>query len=548
MPSTVKAPDVQWEGGAAGDLYRVIATGGLAKVTAYLLHDGGAFKYDWRADAAVWDLLKRSTGTAPITFTVDRVTPGAAAVHRSTTRSVNIVQAEVAGAIYYWDLSDGKILRITPAGRDNPIPNPPAKNVPGAENDGSRCVACHTVSRNGRYMAGALWGGGEFGAVFDLAADLTPDPAPTVFGVDKYRTLCSTFNPDATRLLVNEGKRLFLIDAKTGAEVPTLGTPLPTDKAAHPTWSPDGASVAYIANHDGGWAVDFTLGDLAIMPVTGPDTFGPTTILSPADGLANTWPSFSPDSNWIAFGRGTNSRGRNTLPNVGVVQYPGSLWLIGRGDGTPVELVNANGGPGKQDSYLPNFSPFNEGGYFWLTFYSTRDYGNAQAGTKGKARRQLWVTAVKNAPTPGQDPSSVPFWLPDQSVETENIGLSSRRFSKRSSAVCCVDRNFLHSGVARSPHAARCPPWPRRCNAPAAPCGGSSPSSSPAPSTSSAPHPHALTSGIVPRRSSISAARAATRSRRRRRGASHRASSTSRTCSTTNRPTRCAPGCTRRRR
>jgi hypothetical protein len=70
---------------------------------------------------------------------------------------------------------------------------------------------------------------------------------------------------------------------------------------------------------------------------------------------------------------------------------------------------------------MPNFSPFDSGGYFWLAFYSTRDYGNAQVGTRGSGRRQIWVTAVSNNPTPGADPSHVAFWLPDQDPATDNM-------------------------------------------------------------------------------------------------------------------------------
>ena len=56
-------------------------------------------------------------------------------------------------------------------------------------------------------------------------------------------------------------------------------------------------------------------------------------------------------------------------------------------------------------------------------FYTFRDYGNAQAGTKGTHRRQLWITAIDKAKlASGQgDPSSVPYWLPDQDVATNNM-------------------------------------------------------------------------------------------------------------------------------
>jgi hypothetical protein len=56
-----------------------------------------------------------------------------------------------------------------------------------------------------------------------------------------------------------------------------------------------------------------------------------------------------------------------------------------------------------------------------MVFYSLRDYGNAQAGTKGTKRRQLWVTAIDKSKLGSGDPSSVPYWLPDQDPKTENM-------------------------------------------------------------------------------------------------------------------------------
>ena len=413
VPTTLEPPDVQWDVGTQGDIYRVTIDAGLASATAYLLHDGPAFRYDWLADLTSWTTIKQSAGASPVTFDIARWSAADDTVYGSITHTINVVNANVAGAIYYWDLSDGRIQRITSAGRESFMPSPPPRPA-----DGKRCVACHTVSRDGRYMAAEMWDGGDFGAVFDLSIDLTADPAPTVVAPTQYQALFSTFNPDASRLLINAQTHLSLVDTGTGAPVPALGSGLPAAGAAHPTWSPDGTSVAYVANHDGSWAVDFTLGDIAVIPVSAVDTFGDPTVLRSAEGLANAWPSWSPDSEWIAFGRGTNSRGRNDA--AGQV-YPGSLHIVHRGGGGSTELSRANGGAGVMNSYLPNFSPFNEGGYFWLAFYSTRDYGNQYAGTRGTGRRQIWVAAVKTDITPGEDPSQVGFWLPNQDVATQNM-------------------------------------------------------------------------------------------------------------------------------
>ena len=427
MPSTAKAPDVQWEGaGNAGDLYRVRMVGGLATVDTILAVAPG-FRFESLPSASDWQLLVASTAGLPISVAVDHW-DAATGAQRGGPVQVKAVPADVTGAIYYWNLSQGKMERIDDAGRALAIPNPPAS--PGDANN--HCVACHVVSRDGRYLAGELWGGGDKGAAFDLSdpAVRAGNPAPTLAPLTptSYQSLFSTFSPDASRLLINFGTQFQLIDPRTGATVPTAGVPLPAANAAHPCWSPDGTAIAYAANilYNGGqapWAVDYTSGDLQLIPVTGPDTFGAPVSLVPSASVdpafaAPSWPSFAPDSTWIAFGAGVNSRGRNNI-NGTETTFPGSLFLIGRNGGTPIRLDTACGGA--RNCFLPNFSPYDAGGYYWLVFYSLRDYGNAIAGTKGTTRRQMWVTAIDKSKLGTGDASAVPYWIPDQDAQTENM-------------------------------------------------------------------------------------------------------------------------------
>jgi len=244
----------------------------------------------------------------------------------------------------------------------------------------------------------------------------TGNPAPTLapLTATSYRTLFSTFNGDASRLLVNAGAGLSLIDPHTGTSVAVRGTPLPTTRAAHPAWSPDSSAIVFVNNIRNGAtpatsAVDYTGGDLQLINVSPNDTFSaPVNLVTSTDPAfgAPSWPSFTPDSNLIAYGAGVNSRGKLS-PN----EYPGSLFVVSRAGGAPQRLDIACGGARR--CYLPNFSPYDAGGYYWLIHYSFRDYGNARAGTKGTGRRQMWITAIdKTKLNGGGDPSSVSYWVP----------------------------------------------------------------------------------------------------------------------------------------
>jgi hypothetical protein len=413
MPQNVAPADVQWEGGNEGDLYRVrLETTGV-RVAAYVAHTGSGFRYDWLVTREAWRALAEAAPETPVTVVVDRLHSGE--VVPGTPRAFRFADAVIRGSIYYWDLSGGRIQRIAGdgSGRESFMPNPPPR-----PRDGRRCVACHTVSRDGTRMAAELWDGGDYGALFDLTADLSGDPAPTLVPGGVVRFLTASFSPDNRRLIANVGVELFLMDGDTGARLPAGGAGLPSSGAAHPTWSPDGAQIAFAANHDGPWGVDFRRSDLAVIDVTGPDTFGPPRVIHPGGGRVCARPTWSPSSQHIAFQYSAHSRIREDLGGRSEPR-PGSVRMVSRDGATVWALELLNGGA--ENNYDPTFSPFDEGGYYWLAFVSTRDYGNAQAGTRGTGRRQIWVAAVRNAPAPGTDPSLVPYWLPQQSLTEENM-------------------------------------------------------------------------------------------------------------------------------
>ncbi len=467
IPNNLAPIDVQWERGAPGDVFRVRLRKPHVDVSGYVTHTGAGFDFRWSVTQALWRALLESDPGDPLTVSVERWVAATNTHVAGPSVSLSVARAALSGSIYFWDLSGGRIERIDAitAERTSAVPNPPPRPV--APDQGSRCIACHTVSRDGRYMSVEMWGGDRAGAVFDLTdTALRNDPAPTVVAPQEDRVwLFSTFSPDSAYLAVNRATGLRLL-RREGGGVYVDNTGLPTTATAHPTWSPDGNTIAVATNIVGPWAVDFTAGDLGLIPRTGETTFGPPRVVhratSSPGGTVDAHPSFSPDGRWLAFQHGVHSRSGDEHG----MRYPARLEILpadAMEGATPLVLSNASG---DMDGYWPNFSPFNAGGYYWLAFYSRRDYGNAQAGTRGSRRRQIWVTAVRNTPTSGSDPSAVPYWLPGQNPAVENISAQWAPIACRMNTERCTVSSECCSGTCeRQPDGmyACQPPPPAMC-------------------------------------------------------------------------------------
>jgi hypothetical protein len=143
-------------------------------------------------------------------------------------------------------------------------------------------------------------------------------------------------------------------------------------------------------------------------------------------GLA--YPSFTPDSKYVAFHAGTHATG---CQNGCVDTSPddGQLYIAPVAGGGAIRLAAIDDPPSASDrnsSVEPTFNPSARGGYSWVVFTTMRSWGNmawpAGAGDVSKVenfKRRLWVAAIDT--TIGTiDPSHPPFYLEGQD-DTPNM-------------------------------------------------------------------------------------------------------------------------------
>ncbi|MEO8706276.1 MAG: hypothetical protein ABI867_39970 [Kofleriaceae bacterium] len=327
-------------------------------------------------------------------------------------RLVKLSNETMEGGLYYWAAAstDGKygIYR-----HDMAHPGLPAEEFMTTDQTSGRCVACHSLSRDGKRMAITYDGGGGAGTTIDVATSTrAPDMAPWNF---------ATYNPDGSQLVTVSLGQITVRDSTSGAALATMPA---SNCVSHPDVSPDGTRLVYIARPEvpdvtgtcpvADWSFDggrvFTR---TFDPVT--HVFGAEQPLVTA-GVNNFYPSWSPDGQWILFNRADSGGSYNNAnANMFVIKSDGS--------GAELALTTANQALALTNSW-GRWAPFQQTvgaanePMFWITVSSKRDFGVRLVGAQ---RPQIWMTPFffgkANA---AADPTVAAFRLPFQNLESNN--------------------------------------------------------------------------------------------------------------------------------
>lgn len=406
LPRNLPEFSFMWSDALGCDLYQVTFSSSTTAVSAITTGT------EWTVPGELWTVITSTNRGDDVTVTLRgadvEISGGAVtsvgAVYDTEPIAFRVSRFDAQGVVYYWSTTDWGIVR-------SPI-DEVAPQVWWAMSNRTAddCIGCHVVSRTGEHL-GYTWAAPAEQSVFRVGlADLDESGGTPTATWEHQESVSegyyATFDPSGRYLVFDDMGILAVYDTTTGAHVKDIAWDIPLTM---PDWSPDGTLMVAVTAVDYKGPTQFGKGSLVLMDHLGDAEFGPPYELLPSFPQYNQYyPTFSPDSRWIAFNR---SNGGSSYYNA-----TASLWMIPVEGGDPLELARANE-VGDLTNTWPRWGPMPDDDVLWLAFASTRDYGNYSF----EQDSQIWVTAVDTyAAEDGYDPSYPAFRYVQQDLATSN--------------------------------------------------------------------------------------------------------------------------------
>ena len=401
FPINVSRIRHEWKAGTGNTLFRLRFVGPKTTVTVYTTTT------NWEPTEEEWDWIAESNRGASVEFSVAAVNAAAPSqLWQSAPITLLFSDAAVEGAIYYWSTGTAGVMKALVS---DPIPQ--KFYTDPMASDANTCVACHTLSRDGKRLAVGYGGEKLREASVPDRTTIVP-PGGTGMGMASAWT---TFSPDGKLLLVAANGKLTLINSDTGATVGANAgvVPIPAGKiATHPDWSALGDRVVITLGLRGG-NKEVETGSIAILPYNG-GSWGTPEVIVPSSAATdnNFFPVWSPDSQWIAY---VNATGKSKDA------VTAKLMLVRPSGGTPITMTRLNQRVNNQDGVMnignsmPTWAPSTKPGTFWVAFSSLRAYATLRP--QDAKEDQIWIAAID--PT-ASDPGYSAFWAPFQSIDEGN--------------------------------------------------------------------------------------------------------------------------------
>ncbi len=433
IPARITGLALQWNGGSGP--YRVTMSVGN-QAYQWFVNDTQLIP-----EGTQWELVQDlARSTQPITIEVEHIDAGNQRC-ASPELSIQVADAQLKGAVYYWSTTDSGIMRL-------PIGDESAELFLGPDLTADpplNCPACHALSKDGSRMAFTNTTFPPFGTMSvvdteepsvqlyrsneDRNANNVLDAGEDLNGngdLDTVKGYFPSFAPDNRRVVAGVKGKLLVIDSQDGQTLEQLPI-LDGEVAIHPDWSWQGERIVAVMAAAGlgsifdnlpfpGIEIDIsaqgvTDGSIAMWEEIDGVWGAPSILIEPPEGNAdNGRPAFDPSGRWVAY----QVTGPDSNPDDQVNSNQ-TLFITESTVSSPVALTRANG-TSEQGNNWPKWSPPTRSRYIWLAFSSLRPYGNVTPG----GNPQIWITAIDTLAEPGTDPSSPAFWLPGQAPNSGN--------------------------------------------------------------------------------------------------------------------------------